>query len=45
MRQGRSCGNLVANRVSNWVSDMCMFRETVSAIVLASPLMWETSWQ
>jgi hypothetical protein len=39
MRQGLSCGNLVLNRVSNWSSDMCMLLDTVSDIVLASPLL------
>ena len=44
MRQGRSCGYLVLNRVSNSSSDMCMVLDTVSDMVLTSPLMWETSW-
>ena len=45
MRQGLSCGNLVLKRVSNSSSDICMLLDTVSDIVLASPLMWETSWK
>ena len=45
MRQGLSCGKVVSNNVSRAASDMCILREMVSAMVLASPLMWETSWK
>jgi hypothetical protein len=45
MRQGFACGNFMLKWVSNWSSDMCMLLEIVSDIVLASPLMWETSWK
>jgi hypothetical protein len=43
MRQGLSCGNFALNKVSKSSSERCMLLEMMSAMVLASPLMWETS--
>ena len=45
MRQGLSCGKVVSNNISRATLDICILREMVSAMVLASPLMWETSWK
>ena len=43
MRQGSACGKRELKRVSNCASDKSWRRERMSAMVLASPAMWETS--
>ena len=43
MCQGSACGKRVLKRVSNCASDKSWQQERMSAMVLASPGIWETS--
>ena len=45
IRQGLSCGKRELKRVRRATSDKCMLREIESAMTLARPGMWETSWK
>ena len=44
MCQDLACGKQALKRVSSCKSNKSWWQERMSAIVLASPVMWETLW-